>query len=307
MNMHKRTFLTTILLLLVSCYFAVAQNCGNVTDFKYTIQDNGNGTSTYNFSVTIQATSGGSKSVNLSIACGGYNFVTNQCEASQATTRVVSYGPYTISTCSGEITLLWSGHSNAACGGTTCNPLQYFAPLPVELTSFKAEAKGRETMLKWTTATEQNNQKFVVERSEDGTSFREVGEVSGMGTTQEAQSYSFMDEKPFEGLNYYRLKQIDFDGNYEYTEVKSVVFHQDGEILIYPTVVSDAVQVLLPKEFTNSETNIAIYALQGTLLLKQTSTGDANIQIGLAALPAGQYLAVVSNGSLSKRSLIVKL
>ncbi|AFH50644.1 Hypothetical protein IALB_2941 [Ignavibacterium album JCM 16511] len=94
-------------------------------------------------------------------------------------------------------------------------------PLPVELVSFAANVVNGKVKLSWTTATEINNSGFEVERNSDGT-FKSIGFVDGRGTTNERQSYSFIDENPGRGIIQYRLKQVDFNGTYSYSDVVEV-------------------------------------------------------------------------------------
>jgi hypothetical protein len=105
--------------------------------------------------------------------------------------------------------------------------LRYFgiAVIPVELISFNATAKENTVSLSWETATELNNMGFEVERSEDGITFIKVGDVSGKGTTTEKQQYIFTDNQiKGEGKLYYRLKQLDYDGTFAYSETISVEY-----------------------------------------------------------------------------------
>jgi hypothetical protein len=105
--------------------------------------------------------------------------------------------------------------------------LSYFGvvAIPVELISFNASAKENTIHLSWETATEINNMGFEVERSEDGTAFIKIADVSGKGTTTEKQQYSFTDNKiNGEGKLYYRLKQLDYDGTFAYSETISVEY-----------------------------------------------------------------------------------
>ncbi len=96
-----------------------------------------------------------------------------------------------------------------------------FQLIPVELTSFTAKAINNSVQLNWTTATELNNFGFEIHRTTDRTftNWEVLGFVNGKGTTSEPQSYSFRDENLTSGKYYYRLKQIDFDGTYEYTQI----------------------------------------------------------------------------------------
>lgn len=94
--------------------------------------------------------------------------------------------------------------------------------IPVELVSFIAEASLNGITLKWKTATETNNNGFSVEKSSNGVSFNEIAFVKGMGTTTNQSEYSFTDDNVKVGTFYYRLKQIDYDGTFSYSNIISV-------------------------------------------------------------------------------------
>src|SRR5690606_28158309 len=90
-------------------------------------------------------------------------------------------------------------------------------PVPVELASFTASVSDGKVNLSWATASETNNYGFEVERKAEGQEYTKVGFVSGFGTTTETQVYSFTDNSVTSGVYTYRLKQVDFDGTFEYS------------------------------------------------------------------------------------------
>lgn len=92
------------------------------------------------------------------------------------------------------------------------------APLPIELTSFTANCNNQE-VIKWSTASEMNNDYFTVQRSDDGTAFHDIGQVNGSGTTTQLHNYSFIDPQPVTGAAYYRLKQTDLNGQFSISAV----------------------------------------------------------------------------------------
>ncbi|MEM7299376.1 MAG: T9SS type A sorting domain-containing protein, partial [Bacteroidota bacterium] len=91
--------------------------------------------------------------------------------------------------------------------------------LPVELTTFTVSENDGNALLEWSTATELNNEKFEIGHSIDGISFDNIGTAEGSGTTNDPKSYRFQHQTPSAGHNYYRLKQVDYDGKYEYSHV----------------------------------------------------------------------------------------
>lgn len=99
-----------------------------------------------------------------------------------------------------------------------CTPIV----LPVELASFSALEQGRYNLLNWETFSELNNDYFVVERSSDGIQWNPIGEVDGAGQSSEKRSYSFQDFQFDRVVNYYRLKQVNFDGVSDYSEIRKV-------------------------------------------------------------------------------------
>ena len=110
------------------------------------------------------------------------------------------------------------------------------ASLPVKLLYFEVNASNETIEVKWATTMEENFYKFVVQRSDDGINFEEIGEVLGQGfNIHDIQTrYSFVDEVPLMGMNYYRLKAIDLDNSYEYFDVKSVKVDARRNVAVYP-------------------------------------------------------------------------
>lgn len=112
--------------------------------------------------------------------------------------------------------------------------------LPVTLVSFNAFKKGEEALLEWATASEQNNKGFAIERSNDGVNWMNIGFVASStinGNSNTKTDYSFIDNAPLNGVNYYRLKQIDFDNKIEYSPIRTVSFKNQNSIHIYPNPV----------------------------------------------------------------------
>ena len=93
--------------------------------------------------------------------------------------------------------------------------------LPVDLAFIKAEVSGKVIRLNWSTVSESKNAYFEILRSVDGVTFNQIGKIEGNGTTQVSQQYSFTDNAPFTGTNYYRLKQIDTDGKSSLSKIVS--------------------------------------------------------------------------------------
>ncbi|NNJ55298.1 MAG: T9SS type A sorting domain-containing protein [Bacteroidia bacterium] len=225
-------------LLLASGLRLSAQNCGVLDSVSYTIVDNGNGTSNYTFVGYFSTTSGGSKSVDVSIYCGSYYFVTNDCVGTTTSQITKTYGPFNnVTTCTGTIFIDWIGYTNSVCGGSPCGGATGISPVPVSLMDFAVtKTKTNEVLLTWETASELNNDKFVIERKLNSEEeFMPIGEVSGMGTTNSISYYSYKDftATAFQKVCY-RLKQVDFDNAFEFSDVECMKQITNSTLVVFP-------------------------------------------------------------------------
>ncbi len=108
--------------------------------------------------------------------------------------------------------------------------------LPIELLSFDAVPENGKVNINWSTASEENNDYFTIERTPDSHTIEQIARQKGAGTTVQQQDYSAVDEHPLSGISYYRLKQTDFDGKFTYSDWKKVDFNQSGagQLNLYP-------------------------------------------------------------------------
>jgi hypothetical protein len=115
-------------------------------------------------------------------------------------------------------------------------------PLPVNLVSFEAIKQVKKVLLQWTTENELNADKYIVEKSADGINYIQVGSEPAMNNNQK-NNYSLVDQHPFPGLNFYRLKMMDNDAGFRYSPVRKINFNNTAdEITVYPNpVVNDAI------------------------------------------------------------------
>ena len=122
--------------------------------------------------------------------------------------------------------------------------LNVVAPLPVEFLNFDARQNDNTVILHWATATEVNNKGFEVERSRDGRQWEKLGFINGFGTSSDTHNYKYIDKTPLSGTNYYRLRQVDFDGNFDYSEVKSVRLNSNKpSVQLYPNPANHFVKI----------------------------------------------------------------
>lgn len=161
--------------------------------------------------------------------------------------------------------------------------------LPIELSSFTGKVKQNTTYLNWSTATEINNDYFSIERSRDGREFSEIGQVKGAGTSYEPQAYAFTDERPLHGQNYYRLRQVDFDGKFSYSPVVIATFGKASQMTLSPLPASENLRIQLT-EPSKEDGRWQVFELGGRLMLSGemlAETTEHNLNI--SELPEGAY------------------
>lgn len=158
--------------------------------------------------------------------------------------------------------------------------------LPVSFTAFTATQTGKSVLLNWETAQELNNSYFAVERSTNGLNFTEIGRVGSKGNSSQPQPYVFEDINYANGHNYYRLRQVDLDGTFNYSSIVSVDALTTQTLKIYPNPVKD----LLHVEGLNPDvtTTLSIVNTAGKVLYQFTTTGRS-YNYNLQHLPAGTY------------------
>ena len=132
----------------------------------------------------------------------------------------------------------------AAIGFNTKNSVNC-GLLPIVLKTFTAKKESNNVNIDWITATEINNDYFTIERSVDGINFEKIKQIKGAGNSNQQLNYNFTDNNPEEGINYYRLKQTDFDGTYTYSKIQAVNFEDTFKpnFNIYPNPASTFVQI----------------------------------------------------------------
>ncbi len=121
----------------------------------------------------------------------------------------------------------YAGGSNTFSLDFTGSAVLICSMVPIELTQFNVNNFGGLASLTWTTATETNNDYFVIERSSTGGVFDSIGVIDGAGTSSTLRNYSFIDETSFLGIMYYRLRQVDFDRHSEVSNIVSLLLSED--------------------------------------------------------------------------------
>lgn len=198
----------------------------------------------------------------------------------------------------------------ASPGGTVSNGEveDYFMPflsvLPVQILSFTAVESNASSHLEWITASEQNNKGFAIERSSNGTVFNQIDFVPSQaptGTSIQRLRYDYYDTRPLQGINYYRLKQIDFDEMAMYSAVAKLVFGSGSVIVVYPNPSKTKITI----EGLKGNENIQLYSNTGQLIKNQKGFGPALI-LDISKIPMGVYRLSITDaiGNRTTRKIV---
>jgi hypothetical protein len=170
--------------------------------------------------------------------------------------------------------------------------------LPVKVVNFAARKIDDAVKLSWQTASENNSDHFVIERSKPNGAFIKIGELNAAGTSNQLLDYQFIDNQPAKGYNLYRLKQVDKDNKFEYSLIRWVKFDEaKNELFVFPTTTTATVFIQ-----SNEKTVVELYDLHGIrLVAKEINNND---ELDLSKYAAGPY--VLRNRKDGKTYKIIK-
>jgi hypothetical protein len=177
--------------------------------------------------------------------------------------------------------------------------------LPVSLLSFTATKEGNKNLLQWTTGQEVNSSYFRVERSSDGVNFTGIGQVGAAGNSSVAKNYSLVDAKPVNGTNYYRLKMVDKDGEFSYSEIRTINEVVSFGVSIYPNPVQNSLNLNISSD--KAETvQVEVLDNGGKVVATQeveVAAGASTQGINVSGLSGGVYYVSVvgSEGQTEER------
>jgi uncharacterized delta-60 repeat protein len=174
--------------------------------------------------------------------------------------------------------------------------------LPLTLSQFYAQKQTSKVVLQWTTSSEEDVKQFVIERSNDGKTYKAIGNVAAAGNSNTKKNYSFADQSPFMSANnYYRLLMQDIDGNFKYSKILIIKF--DGQLStnmqVFPNPVKDLLQVQLPNGL-NGTVGLQIIDMQGRVVKRNNLASDGNAlntTMDVSTLTSGVYILKAQAGN----------
>lgn len=271
--------------------WTIETSSGNEIDLRTIRFDNVFPCFSFSYNLTIEGFKNGSSTGSQTLTVSGLNTIFNSNSSFDDVDAIVI--------------------TAADLGNLGIDNIEFSVVLPVELINFEGSINNG-VELNWQTASELNNEKFEIEESQDGKKFEKIGVVNGKGTTLQQQQYSFTVENPKAGLKYYRLKQIDYDGQFEYSKIISLdINDQHGAAWkIYPNPSKPGLVNLAYTAQKNEDLTIAVFDRTGRLVLniyQSVSKGDSQLTVDCATLQNGIYILEIENeANKSYQKLIIE-
>lgn len=185
--------------------------------------------------------------------------------------------------------------------------------LPISLINFDAKYADKKVTIDWATMTEANNNFFAIERSSDGFNFEIIATVKGAGNSTTTKKYQTIDTNPLSGINYYRLKQVDFDGTYKDSKIISVkTFMVENDLNVYPNPINNnEFSVAVSGLSSNEKILVVLVDVMGNTVYSKVSFSDESgfysEQINSEPkLTKGIYVVIGSTkNAIYKRKIVV--
>lgn len=218
---------------------------------------------------------------NVNVKAGPYAFATNASLISRLEKRFM---------------LIFKKTSNILGGG-------FITELPVKFLDFTNEVSGSSVNLKWSTASEIDNDHFVIEKSSNGKDYAEVGKVKGAGSSNHLLTYHFTTAQ-HEAVAYYRIRQVDYNGSFSFSAVLRVRT-KEQTASVYPNPASDVLHITLGNVAQNGQ--ISLYNMQGQLVKEDMISNGLYADLTLDHLVNGLYMLTITDETgMAKSFSIVK-
>ncbi|MBK6913471.1 MAG: T9SS type A sorting domain-containing protein [Ignavibacteriales bacterium] len=198
-----------------------------------------------------------------------------------------------------------TGTAYPASGGPIAYVLKFANSVPVELSSFTATTDNQVVNLSWSTATELNNSGFEIQRVNQNSTWIPIGFINGNGTTANKNDYNFIDQNPLAGINKYRLKQVDFDGSFEYSHEVEVEIVPQKYILNqnYPNPFNPETKInfsISKEEFVKVRVFNSLGEEVEILFSGQLNAGSHTLIFNAENYASGLYILKLTAGSFSQ-------
>jgi len=181
--------------------------------------------------------------------------------------------------------------------------INFVSPLPIELSEFSVRVEDnveRNVTVNWQTTSENDNDYFTIEVSQDGLSWNALKKIKGAGNSSKTIYYNYIDRNPYNRVCYYRLKQTDFNGNYSYSKIESVYFEANEKlnVLLFPNPTTDYLTIDM---ISSDVGECKIFNLLGENVTSKTVTRDNDnnqIAFDVSNLAIGTYIIKTKKGTL---------
>lgn len=278
------------------CFNANAQICVNLEDWEQTAE-NGDGTCTYNITITINAgnNSGNSSKGTATFTLDGNEvYSVDNCFCSPETITF----PITV-TCGSTINIegTYDGPGNGGdCSGETGDFTLSDPAMPLSWHSIEGINIGKNNIIRWSTTQEINLDEYIIEHSLDGKKFAKLDKLAPTGITHAINKYEYLHRNIQDNTtNYYRIKQVDIDGQYSYSPIEAIE-NSTKSITVFPNPVKDIL-------FINSENQVNWKVLEITG--RKVSSGFGN-EVNTSPLKQGYYLIQLHDGNQYIQKMILK-
>ncbi len=231
-------------------------------------------------------------------------------DGAESTLLTSTFTRYTrlVATTGNSLVITLCAHSNSSSEEWAIDGIEVSGAMPVELSQFTVQPKDDGALLNWSTASETNNAYFAIERGINGIDFEEVSKVAGKGTSYASNEYDYFDtDLPDHKFVYYRLRQVDHNGNYSFSQVRAILNKvQEGDLRVYPNPTKSKIELLLSGDIKES-IRVQIFDLNGRLLSSQELPPSNAPVIDVNTLAEGQYLIRAQSGAYSWTERFVKM
>jgi hypothetical protein len=247
---------------------------------------------------------------NSSVNCGNVSTGTPPCVAYTAPQNTETFYASWVPTVGSTYYITIDGSCGTVCSFDFQINNTAVITVPIRLFSFTAKKVAEHVSIEWEVASQINNEKFILERSGDGYNFEIIGTLAGSGTSYLTKNYSFIDSRPLSGTNYYRLKQVDFNGAYSYSKTVSVNIESAKPLVknLFPNPVENKLSYNVYMA-SQGNASIEISDLSGRVLyreLKNLNKGDNPLNMDLSFLNNGIYFIRVNQDGFNDFTKFIK-